>query len=497
MRSRLIQLADTDDVAVLIDDARAGERVGGIEVRDLISAGHKIALHDIAMNAAVHKYGQVIGLAGRDIKRGEHVHVHNLVLGEAQQGQGTERSAAAPPRPGTDVTFAGYRRDDGRVGTRNFIGVVSSVNCSATVSRRIAAAFDAPIPGIDGVAAFTHQSGCGLSKSGEGFDVLERTLGGYARHANFGGMLLVGLGCEVAQIEGLMSRFGLSEGRRLRTLTIQDAGGTMAAIERGKQLVLELIEEASVDRRSACPVAELTLGLQCGGSDSWSGVTANPALGFAADLIVAEGGTVILSETPEIFGAEHLLLRRAATSEVADALLARLRWWQNYAERNGASLDNNPSPGNKAGGLTTIFEKSLGAVAKAGTSPLMDVSLYAQPPQSRGLVFMDSPGFDPCSATGQIAAGANILAFTTGRGSTFGSKPAPCLKIASNAELARRMAEDVDADCSPMLDGMPVATAGQMLFAQLVAVASGFPTKSEALGLGDHEFVPWQLGAWL
>lgn len=336
-----------------------------------------------------------------------------------------------------------------------------------------------------------------MPRAGDGFEILERTLAGYARNPNFGGVLLVGLGCEVAQIDEMLDRHGLGSGPRLRTLGIQDAGGTAQAISRGTAIVSELVEQARGDRRSTRPAADLTLGLQCGGSDGWSGITANPALGVASDLLVRAGGTVILSETPEIYGAEHLLLARAASPSVRDALQARIAWWQDYAARNGADLDNNPSPGNKAGGLTTIFEKSLGALAKAGQSPLNDVILYAEATDTRGLIFMDSPGYDPCSATGQIASGANLLAFTTGRGSVFGAQPTPCLKLASNAALARAMSDDMDLDCSVVLDGVPLEQMGTSIFNRLLAVASGERTKSEVLGVGDFEFVPWQLGAWL
>lgn len=496
--TRALRLSDHDDVAVVVDPVLPGDDVLGVPAREAVGTGHKIALAPIAIGETVRKYGQAIGVASRAIAAGEHVHVHNLAVGGHNEAGSIAPRPANAVRTARGVVFDGYLRADGATGTRNYIGILSSVNCSATVVRRIARSFeDRAFAGIDGVAAFTHSSGCGMSKSGEGFETLERTLAGYARHPNFGGVLMVGLGCEVAQIEELLDRHGLAKGARLRALTIQESGGTAAAIERGEALVRELIEEASADRRTAQSASDLMLGLQCGGSDGWSGVTANPALGIAADLLVAEGGTAILSETPEISGAEHLLLSRAASPAVADALNARLAWWQEYAARNGASLDNNPSPGNKAGGLTTIFEKSLGAVAKAGSTPLNDVRLYAEPPRMHGLVFMDSPGYDPCSATGQIAAGANLLAFTTGRGSAFGAKPTPCLKIASNADLARRMAEDMDFDASPMLDGLTVEQAGEAIFDALIATASGKPTKSEALGLGDHEFVPWQLGAWM
>jgi len=498
MTVRALRLSDRDDVAVLIDAASPGDPVLGITARDAMPGGHKMALHPLAAGKVVRKYGYPIGITTRDVLAGEHVHVHNLALPEHRL---VEAVAGAADRPATvrpGATFEGYLRADGSVGTRNAIGIIASVNCSATVVRRIARGFEDCLPtGIDAVAPFTHSSGCGMSRSSEGFDTLERTLAGYARHPNFGGVLLVGLGCEVAQIDDMLARHDLSPGVRLRTLTIQEAGGTAEAIAQGSAIVAELIEEASVDRRTTRSASDLVLGLQCGGSDGWSGVTANPALGAAADLLVAEGGTAILSETPEIYGAEHLLLARAASPEVAAQLSERIAWWEDYATRHGASLDNNPSPGNKAGGLTTIYEKSLGAIAKAGTAPLADVLLYAEQHKRRGLVFMDSPGYDPCSATGQIATGANLLAFTTGRGSVFGAQPTPCLKLASNPVLARWMANDIDVDCSLILDGATPKEIGQVVYHKMLETASGKQTKSEGLGVGDFEFVPWQLGAWM
>ncbi|SFO19417.1 UxaA family hydrolase [Sphingomonas sp. OK281] len=499
--TRALLLSDSDDVAILIDPAEAGEQVRDTTARDAVRSGHKIALHPIAAGAVVHKYGQSIGVASRPIAAGEHVHSHNLVVGVHAAGTtptASSASAEVSRRMPHSATFDGYVRAAGGVGTRNAIGIIASVNCSATVVRRIARHFEQRvIPGVDAVAAFPHASGCGMSKTGDGYETLQRTLVGYARNPNFGGVLMIGLGCEVAQIDDMLGAFGLSPGVRLRTLTIQQAGGTAEAIAQGIAIVEELIEEAARDRRTSCSAAELVLGLQCGGSDGWSGVTANPALGVASDLLVAAGGTALLSETPEIYGAEHLLMARAATPAIKRALEARIHWWEDYAARNGASLDNNPSPGNKAGGLTTIFEKSLGAISKAGSSALNGVALYGERPMARGLIFMDSPGYDPCSATGQIAAGANLLAFTTGRGSAFGAQPTPCLKLASNAKLARAMAGDIDIDCSVVLDGVPIETVGRQIFDALLATASGRPTKSELLGLGENEFVPWMLGAWL
>ena len=495
--TRALKLNPADDVAILLDPVRPGDDVLGTIATDRIPSGHKLATHAIAAGEAVHKYGQVIGIASAAIPAGAHVHDHNLSVGEAERDVAIS-ATSGPALVNQPRTFEGYFRENGRVGTRNYIGIITSVNCSATVARRIADSFSGQaIAGIDGVSAFAHSSGCGMSKSGEGIDTLERTLAGYVVQPNFAGVLVIGLGCEVAQIGDLLDHFGLKAGPRLRTMTIQDAGGTLKAIERGRQLVRELIEEAQADRRTTVSASNIMLGLQCGGSDTWSGVTANPALGIAADLVVANGGTVILSETPEISGAEHLLLRRAVSREVADKLLERLAWWDQYAAKHGAELNNNPSPGNKAGGLTTIFEKSLGAVAKAGSTPLMDVVHYAEQIRSKGLVFMDSPGFDPCSATGQIASGANLLAFTTGRGSVFGAKPTPCIKLASNAALAASMDDDIDVDCSPILEGASIEEAGKAIYEKLLATASGEPSKSELLGFGDNEFVPWNLGAWM
>ena len=498
MTYRALRLSDQDDVAVMIDPAPRGSEILGVIARDEVPGGHKIAMRPVAAGALVRKYGQVIGVATRDIAAGEHVHSHNLAVGEHREQASAPAPAPEARAAGEQAFFDGYLRESGGVGTRNVIGIIASVNCSATVVRRIARRFEEGLPpGVDAVAPFTHSSGCGMSRSGEGFETLERTLTGYARNPNFGGILFVGLGCEVAQVGDMLARHGLAPGPRLRTLTIQDAGGTAEAIERGTAIVSELIEEAATDRRTRRPAADLVLGLQCGGSDGWSGVTANPALGVATDLLVAAGGTAFLSETPEIYGAEHLLLARAVSPAVAGALRERITWWEAYAARNGASLDNNPSPGNKAGGLTTIFEKSLGAIAKAGSAPMADVLLYGEQRRTNGLVFMDSPGYDPCSATGQIASGATLLAFTTGRGSVFGAQPTPCLKLASNATLARAMADDIDIDCSIVLEGTSVAQAGAMIFAAMLATASGRPTRSEALGVGDFEFVPWQLGAWM
>jgi altronate hydrolase len=374
------------------------------------------------------------------------------------------------------------------------------VNCSATAARYIARAFDAEAladyPNVDGVVACVHGTGCCLADDGEGFANLQRTLWGFARHANFGGVLLAGLGCEVNQIDFLLEAYGLERGPGLRTLTIQDTGGTRKTVERGIAMLREMLPEANKVERQPLPASELTLALQCGGSDGYSGITANPALGAAVDRLVRHGGTAILSETPEIYGAEHLLTRRAVSPEVADKLIERIRWWEDYTAKNGGQMDNNPTPGNKAGGLTTILEKSLGAAAKGGTTNLCGVYRYAEPVDSKGFVFMDSPGYDPCSITGQVASGANLVCFTTGRGSVYGCKPAPSIKLSTNTPMYRRMDEDMDINCGVVLDeGVTIDALGEAIFRRILEVASGSPSKSEALGFGDEEFVPWQVGA--
>ena len=498
--SRVLILNPADDIAVALDDITAGETPEGLNApaRADIAQGHKIARHAVAEGGLVRRYGQVIGRAKTAIEAGDHVHVHNLAM--ADDGREAEVGADVhPPKSLDGAIFQGIVRKDGRVGTRNYIGVLTSVNCSATVARRVADAFpDSSLPkGVDGVVAFTHQGGCGGSSLSTDVELLQRTLAGYARHPNFAAILIVGLGCEANQIPDWLRKSELETGTTLRAMTIQEAGGTARAIEAGIEIVRELVDEAAKVERQTVSASHLTVGLQCGGSDGWSGVTANPALGAAVDLLVAHGGSAMLSETPEIWGAEHLLLRRATSQGVADKLNARLDWWRAYADKHGMELNNNPSPGNLKGGLTTILEKSLGAVAKSGSTPLTDVIGYAEPLKTQGLTFMDSPGYDPCSATGQIASGANLIVFTTGRGSVFGAKPAPSIKVASNAKLASWMDEDMDIDASPVLTGTPMAEVGREIFERMLAVASGEPSKSEALGIGDNEFVPWAVGAYL
>lgn len=497
-----IRLDARDNVAIAARALRRGERIGEIEARGAIPKGHKIAVAAIARGALVRKYAQIIGHAKRAIKAGEHVHVHNLAFRPSRPshriGKDARRTKMTPVKE--RATFMGYRRPGGGVGTRNYVAVISSVNCSATASRMIASRFGrarlARHPNVDGVVAFVHGSGCGMAPDGEGIANLRRVMRGYAAHPNVAAVLLLGLGCEDNQLGEFLASQGLRPGKTLRTLTIQGAGGLRRAVAKGVAAVEELLAEAGAYERTACSAAELRVALQCGGSDAWSGVTANPALGHAVDLLVAQGGSAVIAETPEVYGAEHLLTRRAENPAVARALIARLRWWEDYARRNGGSMDNNPSPGNKLGGLTTILEKSLGAVAKGGTTMFREFVPYATPPRRRGFVMMDSPGYDPVSVTGQIAAGCNLVAFTTGRGSAFGSKPAPTLKICTNSETYRRMKDDMDVDAGAVVAaGRPLPQVGEEIFARLLALASGERSKSERQGLGDLEFVPWQIGA--
>lgn len=496
----VVSLHPNDNVAIAGRPLAPGEPIPALGFAPVqpIALGHKLAIRPIAQGEAVLKYGQVIGTATADIARGEHVHVHNLVVSDARAPAQAANSARLQEQP---RSFQGYVRADGRVGIRNYLCVLTSVNCSGTVAKIVAEKAERSglldrYPNVDGVVAITHGGGCAMAREGEGYDLLRRTLWGTAENPNFAAVLLIGLGCEVLQVDALARDSGLAGKPGFDMLTIQDEGGTAAAIDAALARLEPLAALADQARRSEVPASALVLGLQCGGSDAWSGITANPALGNASDRLVALGGTVLLSETPEIYGAEHLLYARAAAPEVADRLRERIRWWEAYTDRNGAEMNNNPSPGNIAGGLTTILEKSLGAVAKAGTSPLVNVIGYGEPVLDHGLVFMDSPGYDPCSVTGQVASGATIIAFTTGRGSAFGFKPSPSIKIASNSDIAQRMAGDIDIDCGPIATGgATIEEMGEKILDYLLDVASGRHSQSEMLGYGGSEFVPWIIGA--
>ena len=453
------------------------------------------------------RYNQIIGFASKAIAAGEHVHTHNLDMGPDKGDFARDYAFGAdlkPPPARSEASFMGIKRADGRVATRNYIGILSSVNCSATAARAIADHFSRQnnpaalkdFPNVDGVVALTHGTGCGMDTEGAGMQILQRTLAGYATHANFAGVLVVGLGCEANQISAWLANSSLREGETFKVFNIQDTGGTTKTVARGVALINEMLPKVNNVKREPCSAAHITIGLQCGGSDGYSGISANPALGAAVDLLVAHGGSAILSETPEIYGAEHLLTRRAVTREVGEKLIARIKWWEHYTEINQGEMNNNPSPGNKAGGLTTILEKSLGAVAKGGTSNLQAVYEYAEPVTAHGFVYMDTPGYDPVSATGQVAGGANLICFTTGRGSAYGCAPSPSLKLSTNTALWRRQEDDMDLNCGEIIDGAStVAEMGQRIFELVLATASGAKSKSESHGYGQNEFVPWQVGA--
>ncbi|SDB93136.1 altronate hydrolase [Raineyella antarctica] len=505
-----LHVLDHDDtVAIALRDLPAGKRISTPDGRILVITGdvpqgHKVALADVSVGSVVRKYAHVIGVATAPITAGDHVHSHNLAF-SAHEGSSADDAAGEPLGPlelPDRRTFLGIRRSDGSVGTRNFIAVLSSVNCSATVCRTIAARAEASglldeFPGLDGVVALTHDQGCGHVAQGQGLAMLRRTLAGYAQHPNIGGVVMIGLGCQMNQMEHLLEGITFRPEVPVVSFTVQEQGGTKRAIARGLEAVREMAPTVTDVTRVEVPVSELVVGLNCGGSDAWSAVTANPALGHASDLIVAQGGRTVLAETPEIYGAEDLLVRRAASPAVARDLLDVIGWWEEYtAADGGGSMDNNPSPGNKAGGITTILEKSLGSVAKGGHAPLMAVHRYAEPISARGFSFMDTPGYDPVSVTGLIAGGCTMVCFTTGRGSAIGTRPAPTLKLSTTSDLFRRMGDDMDLDCGSIVEqGRSIESVGLDIYHRILDVASGTPTKSEELGYGDNEFVPWHVGA--
>jgi altronate hydrolase len=475
-----------------------------LRIAQMVPPGHKFALTDIANDAPVRRYGQIIGFASTDIRPGQHVHVQNMSIKE--QGSlkvdyaiGTEYKAEQFLPESERRTFMGFRRPDGRVGTRNYVAVLASVNCSSSATAAVVDYFRQPgvmkaYPNIDGVIGYPHKGGCGAHIGSRDLHLFQRTLAGVCNHPNVAAYVVLSLGCEVNQPADMIEATSMKDDEPL-VITIQQDGGFAKTVELGIEAVKRLLPKANESVREEFTVDNLMVALQCGGSDGWSGVTANPALGKAADMLVQQGGTVVLGETTEVYGAEHLLTRRAATREVGEKLVARIRWWEAYTARNGGEMNNNPSPGNKAGGLTTILEKSLGASAKGGRSTLQAVYEYAEQVKDHGFVYMDTPGYDPVAATGQVAGGANLIAFTTGRGSAFGCKPAPSLKLATNSDIYRRMMDDMDINCGDILDGISLEEKGKEIFETLLKVASGEHTKSEDLGYGDLEFVPWQVGA--
>ncbi len=505
-----VQLRPEDNIAVAARQIERDTQVqvngSAIAVPKHIGLGHKLALKPIKKGEAIYKYGQIIGFAGQDIAAGEHVHVHNVRADVFERDYAFCRDCPPPPAPAEPRFFQGYDRGAGRFGTRNYLAVISTVNCSASTSKYISERLRASgilnqFPNVDGVVAITHKAGCAMQYDGPDHLQLERTLAGFARHPNVAAYILIGLGCETGQAIHLIENEGLIQlngsKKKPLVLTIQECGGIGKTVEAGVKAVAELLPRINDIQRATLPASKLILGTNCGGSDGNSGVTANPALGVASDLLVAQGGASILGETPEIYGAEHLLTRRAVSRAVGEKLVERIKWWEWYTGIFGAEINNNPSPGNKDGGLTTIYEKSLGAIAKGGSTALVDVVGYAEPVRAKGLVVMDTPGYDPVSMTGIVAGGANVLVFTTGRGSVFGCKPAPSIKVATNSPLYHHMSDDMDINAGVILEGTAVEVVGKQIFEEILAVASGKKTKSERNGVGEEEFAPWSIGPTL
>jgi altronate hydrolase len=493
-----IHLHPSDNVAIARVPLAAGQtlRVEGIEVRakDNVPAGHKMALMPIARGENIYRYGQRIGRASREIAPGEHIHTHNVSFEEIEFAYEFPTGDIPFPAPSKDMpVFQGYVREDGRVGTRNYIAVVAASNCAAYTAELIANSFaDEKLPAnIDGVVAFPHGEGCGMS-SGADATQLRRTLGGVLAHPNVAAAVILGLGCEVNQIDHYLGP-NAPRSSRLVGLTLQGSGGTRGAKEAARREIHGLIEQCAAEKRTAAPASKIVLGLNCGGSDSFSGITANPALGFACDMLAELGASAVLAETTEIFGAEHLLVRRARNRETAEKLLGFVRGYKKYLNQFGGSFDDNPSPGNKEGGLTNILEKSLGAVAKAGTSTLNDAVAYSERITMPGFNFMDTPGYDPPSLAGLAAGGCNMIVFTTGRGSAIGFPTVPVIKVASNSYTFRRMPDNMDINAGTIADGdKTIQAVGREIFDAILRVASGERTKAEILG--HHEFVPWRIG---
>ena len=494
----IIKLNEKDNIGIAPMEIPENTKINfDIVTKNQIPFGHKISLQDIKKGSFIYKYGQIIGTASNDIFPGQHVHSHNLIFSEFDRKYEI-KSKKEIQQEKNDLFFKGYKRENGKAGTWNYIGLISTVNCSATVVKKIADKINTHLlnnnfENIDGAVCLKHSSGCGMNTSGHGMQVFNRTIEGFKHHPNFGKVFVVGLGCECAQISLYQNDLDKD---KVEYLNIQDEGGTREIINKVTKKIINNLEDINSIKRTDIPISELTVALQCGGSDSYSGVTANPALGFASDLLIKYGGSTILGETPEIYGAEQLLIERANNKEIVSKLIKQIDWWKNYTSINNSSLDSNPTPGNKKGGLTTILEKSLGAVAKSGTSTMMDVLDYGEQISSKGFNFMDTPGFDPVSVTGQVASGANVVCFTTGRGSCFGFKPSPSIKIATNTNMFNRLEEDMDINAGKIMDGeSTIEEIGNQIFNKIISVASGEQSKSEINGYGDDEFNPWVIGA--
>ncbi len=498
----VIRLDARDNVVVARADIPTGVSVleENITILEPVPAGHKIATVHIKKGEPILKYNTIIGFAAEDLVPGTRLHKHNIEF----QAYDRDYAFSKDYEPveyipeSERATFQGIVREDGKVGTRNYIGIIILSNCAATVAQQISRHYTpevlAAYPNVDGVVPFIHSKGCGGDSTPEFVAQLRRTLSGYCRNPNIAGMIVVGLGCERNDLAGFMADEKLERGPKLQTLIMQEIGGTTKTVAAGIKIIDQMLPEANKVKRETVSASHLMVGLQCGGSDGFSGVTANPALGMAMDILVRNGGTAILSETTEVYGLEHTLTRRAVTPEVGQKLVDRMNWWLEQCAGRNTQIMGKVSPGNDAGGLANVFEKSLGGVKKGGSTPLMEVYKYAEPVTQKGFVFMDSPGFDPASITGQIAGGANLIAFTTGRGSCFGSVPSPCLKLASNTPMYNFMETDMDVNCGQVVDGdKTLEEMGQEVFDHLLRIASGEKTKSEELGVGTVEFVPWDL----
>jgi altronate hydrolase len=493
-----IHLSPADNIAVARVALSPGSElhVEGslVSVKDAVPAGHKIALRPIAAGDNIVRYGQVMGRARVAIDAGQHVHTHNVSFEEISFEYEFPVGERAIVSRSKDVpTFMGYAREDGRAGTRNYIAVVAASNCAAHTAEQIAASYtpEQLPPGVHGVVAFPHGEGCGHA-IGPDTDQLRRTLSGVLDHPNVAGAIILGLGCEVNQIEHYLGP-DAPKSDRLVGMTVQGSGGTRATVEAARKAIAPMLERAADEKRVELPASKIVLGLNCGGSDSFSGITANPALGYCSDLLAEIGAAAVLAETTEIFGAEHLLVKRARNRETAEKLLACVDKYKRYLRQFGGSFDDNPSPGNKAGGLTNILEKSLGAVIKGGTTTLMQVVDYAERVTSPGFVFMNTPGYDPASLTGLAAGGVNVIAFTTGRGSAIGFPTIPVVKIATNTPMYERMRDNMDINAGRIADGdATVQQVGREIFDMVIRVASGEVPCAERLG--HKEFVPWRIG---
>ncbi len=502
----VLLLNEKDNVGVARTPVSAGTEVivNGNKVisRETITPGHKIALRPIASGSVVHKYGEIIGKATMDISPGDWVHTQNVIPDFS--GKNYEYATLTPVTeyftPEEAGEFMGYLRENGDVGTRNYIAVIATSNCSSHVASEIAYQLRNVGPdthGVDGVVAIPHQEGCGHSQ-GEDTWQLERTIAGMIFHPNVGAVLMVSLGCEVNQISKYIDTSQLGQqhfrkGKLIVGLEMQSSGGTRQTIASGVAQVEGLIKHCRQMERTPQPMGKVLLGTNCGGSDAFSGVSANPSLGYASDLLVRSGGTSVLAEIPECMGAEHLLTRRAVDESTGRKVIDVMEWYHGYLRRFGGGWDDNPSPGNKAGGISNVTEKSLGAVAKGGTTALTGVFAYAERVNRSGFVLMNTPGYDPVSLTGIAAGGANMICFTTGRGSGIGFPVAPVIKISSNSRIARAMEDNIDINAGVVVDGEgTIQEVGRKIFETIRRVASGERTKSELLG--HKEFVPWRIG---